>query len=298
MLQHSHFRFYFGCVDGRVVTGRLDLLCQLDGLQFLDLGNFCGGLGSQAATAPVLSDLLSSLVVVGLNGLNNLVEGASVTGLNLGDGHASGGLPSGNSAESSLVLDNAVGDSHLAAQGRQEENKLDGIDIISNDDQLSFLLLDQGDDTVHSVTDNGGTLGGGICLALGLSLGSLLQSLLPGLLSLRPVLVQQLEQLGGCLLVQGGLELLNWRRNLQTGLKDSLLSLQTDILGPSDKSGEISLGLDILADSKVLGSLFEKGVHNSLGDDFLDGEGGGRDLFASLLSLLLNHDDVESSTTF
>jgi len=42
----------------------------------------------------------------------------------VGDGHASGGLPPGHSAQPRLVLDNAVGHTHLAAQGGQEQNQL------------------------------------------------------------------------------------------------------------------------------------------------------------------------------
>merc|ERR1719244_2287490 len=128
-------------------------------------------------------------------------------------------------------------------------------------------------------------LGGGILLALGLGGGSLPQPLLLGLLGLRPVLVQQLEQLSGCLLVEGGLELLDWRGHLQTGAQHGLLSLETDVLGPFDESGEVPLGLDILADSVVPGPLLKQGVHDPLGGALGDGKGRCRHLFASLLSL-------------
>jgi hypothetical protein len=46
-----------------------------------------------------------------------------------------------NTAEASLVLDNAIWDSHLTAEGRQEQNQLNGIHIVGNKDQLGLLLL-------------------------------------------------------------------------------------------------------------------------------------------------------------
>ena len=42
----------------------------------------------------------------------------------LGDGETRDGLPAGDTAETSLVLDDAVRDSHLAAQGGEEEHQL------------------------------------------------------------------------------------------------------------------------------------------------------------------------------
>ena len=49
----------------------------------LDLGHPGGGLGAEAAPAPVAADLLGPLVVVGLDGLHQLGQGAAVVGLNL-----------------------------------------------------------------------------------------------------------------------------------------------------------------------------------------------------------------------
>ena len=41
------------------------------------------------------------------------------------------------------------------------------------------------------------------------------------------------------------------RWEFDSGEKDSLLSLEGHILGPSDESGEVSLGLDIIANSEI-----------------------------------------------
>ena len=42
----------------------------------------------------------------------------------VGDGQARAGLPPGDAAEAGLVLHDAVGNAHLAAEGGQEENEL------------------------------------------------------------------------------------------------------------------------------------------------------------------------------
>ena len=61
----------------------LDLHGGLLDLCLLNLGNLGSGLGAQRATAPVLPDLIEPLVVVGLDSLDQLVQGAAVVGLNL-----------------------------------------------------------------------------------------------------------------------------------------------------------------------------------------------------------------------
>ena len=75
---------------------------------------------------------------------------------------------------------------------------LNGINIASNDDQLSLLILNQGCDGVDARTDHRRALGGGVSLSLGLSLGTGHEPGLFLLLALRPVLVHKTEQLGGC----------------------------------------------------------------------------------------------------
>ena len=61
----------------------LDLHGGLLELGLLNLGDLGGGLGAEGATAPVLPDLLSPLVVVGLHGLDQLVQRGAVIGLDL-----------------------------------------------------------------------------------------------------------------------------------------------------------------------------------------------------------------------
>ena len=88
---------------------------------------------------------------------------------------------------------------------------------------------------------------------LGLSLflfgGSLSESIETSfllLLGLRPVLVEELEQLGSSVLVQGVGELRNGRGHLEALVEDDLLALETDILRPLHEASQVGLGLDIL----------------------------------------------------
>ena len=75
---------------------------------------------------------------------------------------------------------------------------LNGVHIVGDDDELSFLLLDQGGDRVHSVAESERALGGRVLLAGRASLGPGLQTGLAVLLSLGTVLVQKTEKLGSC----------------------------------------------------------------------------------------------------
>lgn len=75
---------------------------------------------------------------------------------------------------------------------------LNGINIVGNHNELGFLLLNQGGDSVDTLADNIRALGRGISLSLGTSLGPIPQPLLLGLFALRAVLVQKLQQLSGC----------------------------------------------------------------------------------------------------
>lgn len=62
-----------------------------------------------------------------------------VLGADLGEGDHSSGLFVDNSAQSSLVLDNDVGDAHLAAEGGDEDNELNGVNVVSEDHEAGLL---------------------------------------------------------------------------------------------------------------------------------------------------------------
>jgi len=282
-------RFYSSFIIGSIKESILNLGGQFLCLGLLELGNLGGRLASKASTSPVFPDFVAAFVEVGLDGLNQFVERAAIVGLNRGESEASAGLPPGDASEPGFVLDDAVGDAHLAAKGGEEQNELNGIDIVGNDDELSLLFLDKPRHVVDSLTDDGSALGGSILLSSGPGFGASNQPLLLGLTGFWAVLVHQLEQLSRGLSIQGLVELVDWRGNLEPGLEDGLLALQPDVFGPFDESGEIPLRLDGLADAEVSGSFLEERIDDSLYLGLLNGQGGGGYLLSLLLGFLLNH---------
>jgi len=64
-----------------------------------------------------------------------------------------------HSTKASLALDDNIGNAHLAAKGRKENNEFNGINIVGNDNKRGFLGLDQSDDMVETIFDKEGFLG-------------------------------------------------------------------------------------------------------------------------------------------
>ena len=75
--------------------------------------------------------------------------------LNSQDG---GGLLVNDRTKTSLALHDDIGNTHLAAQGRKEDDELDGVDIMGDDDKRGLLRLDEGDAVVQTVLDEQGLL--------------------------------------------------------------------------------------------------------------------------------------------
>lgn len=166
-----------------------------------------------------------------------------------------------NSSETSLALDDGVGDAHLSAEGRQEDDELDRVNVVGDQDEGSLLVLDQADNVVETVLDSIRLLADIFLLLALLDGGSLLdQSFLLLSLRLRSVFVEELEGLGSSVAIKNVLELGNGRGNLQAHVDDLLLALKTDILGPLHHTGEVAFGLDILTDTEVARSLLDEGV--------------------------------------
>lgn len=166
-----------------------------------------------------------------------------------------------DSAETGLALDNGVGDTHLLAERRKEDDELNRLNVVGDEDEGSLLVLNQANDVVETVLDGVGLLADVLLLLAILDGGSLLEETLLLLgLGLRSVLVEELESLGSGVAVEDVLELGQSRGDLQAHLKDLLLSLEADILGPLHHAGDVSLGLDILTDTEVAGSLLKKRV--------------------------------------
>ena len=81
-----------------------------------------------------------------------------VLALDVLDAEDSSGLLVNDRAETSLALDDDVGDTHLAAESREENNELDGVNIVSDDNEGSLLGLYEGNSVVQTVLDKEGLL--------------------------------------------------------------------------------------------------------------------------------------------
>lgn len=242
-------------------------------------------LDAHNTATPVSSE---SLVLVELRAevLGEELKILEVLLADLSEGDASGGLGVDKLAEASLALDEGVGDTLLSAEGGKEDEELDGVDVVGHHNELSLALLNELGHVVETeLEDDGlGSLLGISATLLGLSLG--LEADLLLLVGLGLVLGEQLKELAGytiyyllvnlrereseraasknltltLVLVDGLLELVESGRDLQSLEKDSLLTLDADVLGPLDEAGEISLGLDVTSNSKVTSILLEEGA--------------------------------------
>lgn len=85
---------------------------------------------------------------------------------------ASGGLLVDELAEASLTLNEGEGDSLLSAESREESEEFNGVNVVSNNNELSLTLFNEFSDVVETELDNnwlGGLFGISTTL-LGLSL--------------------------------------------------------------------------------------------------------------------------------
>lgn len=113
-----------------------------------------------------------------------------------------------NGTETSLALDDGVGDTHLAAESGEEDNQLNGVNVVGDQDEGGLLVLNEANDVVETVLDVVGLLGDILLLlTLGDGGGLLDETLLLLGLGLRTVLGEELEGLGSSVAVQGVLEL-------------------------------------------------------------------------------------------
>lgn len=166
-----------------------------------------------------------------------------------------------NSSQTGLALDDGVRNAHLAAESGQEDDQLNRVDVVGDQNQGSLLVLNQANNVVQTVLDGVGLLGDVLLLLALLDGGSLLQQTLLLLdLGLRAVLVEELESLGSGVLVQNLLELGDRWGHLKAHVEDLLLALEADILRPLHHARDIALGLDVLADTEVAGTLLDERV--------------------------------------
>lgn len=163
------------------------------------------------------------------------------------EGEDGSGLLVDDCAETRLALYDNVGDTHLATEGREEDDKLNGVNVIGDDNEGSLLGLDEGDRVVQTVLNKVWLLVRLLLLTLGSGGSSGSETCLLLLLGLGAVLVEELEKLGCGVLVKSVSELRDSRGDLETLSQDDLLALETNILGPLDEASKVGLGLDALA---------------------------------------------------
>jgi hypothetical protein len=138
-------------------SAHLDLDGALDGLSLLLLARL--GLDTHDTTTPVAAVLLVLAGVAVVDGRDKLAQLGFVFTLDFGDGQDGGGLLVHDGAETGLALDNGVRDTHLAAQGGEEDDEFDGVDVVGDQDESGFLGFNQADDVVETVLDGVGFLG-------------------------------------------------------------------------------------------------------------------------------------------
>jgi hypothetical protein len=155
-------------------------------------------------------------------------------------------------SETSLALDNGVWHTHLPAEGGEEDDKLDRVNIVGDEDERSLLGLNQGDNVVETVFDSVWLLAD-ILLLLALSNGSglLVQTLLLLGLGLGAVLVEELECLSGGVAIERVRELGNRWGDLEAHVQDLALALEAHVLWPSHHAREVALRLDVLSNAIV-----------------------------------------------
>ncbi len=152
-------------------------------------------LDTHETTTPVSSEGLV-LIELGAEVLGEELKVLVVFLADFGDGNTGSGGLVDEFAEACLTLDESVGDTLLSAESRKEDEELEGVNIVSHDDELGLALLNQLGNVVKTeLEDNwlSGLLGISTTL-LGLSLG--LESGLLLLVGLGLVFSEQFKELG------------------------------------------------------------------------------------------------------
>ena len=243
--------------EGQDYTSDLD--SRLERLPLLLLSRH--SLLAHDATTPVSPMLVMLVIVALLDRADELAQLRLVLATHLRQRQHGRSLLVDDGAEARLALDDRVGDAHLAAERGQEDNELDRVDVIGDEDEGGFLVLDERDDVIEAVFHGEGLLGGiFFLLALLDGRGFLEQALFLLGFGLRAVFVQELEGLRGGVAVEGVLELGDCGWDFEAHVEDLLLALEADVLWPFYHAREVALGLDVLADAEVAGALLEEGV--------------------------------------
>jgi len=238
-------------------------LCLLDDflLQSVFVGfKFVCGFDTDFTASPFLSNL-KIVVVLGTEVLDQGFKVSIVLLAGASEGDSGGSLLVDEFTKSRLSLDEAVWDFLLSAEGWEPHNELDWVDIMSNDDELGLLVLDEVGDVVETVFQDL-WLGSLVLLVstFNLVLSGSQKSLFLLFLAFSGVLGEESEEVAGLVGFQGVGELIDGWWDLQSLHEDSLLTLELDVSGPSDETGQVTTMLDVIANSEVAWSTLEQWV--------------------------------------
>ena len=148
-------------------------------------------LDTHDTTTPVTT-LLLVVVELFAEGDRELLKVLEVLLVNLGKGNAGSGLHVAELAKVGFSTDKAVWNILSTAKGRQVNDSLDGVNVVSDNNQLGNTLFDKGGDVVETELDVDwlGSLASAVLLS-----GSLKSKLLL-LTGFGHVLGQELKELG------------------------------------------------------------------------------------------------------
>jgi len=163
----------------QVGDSHVGLLGEFDLSEFSSVGHHVLVLDAHDSAAPVSSE---GLVLVELRAevLGQELEVLVVLLADLRECDAGGDLGVDELAEACLALDEGVGDALLSAERGQEDEELNGVDVVGHDHELGLALLNQLGHVVQAELEQHGLRGllgigaTGLGLGLGLEAGLLL----------------------------------------------------------------------------------------------------------------------------
>ena len=173
-----------------VTSDHVGFLRELDILELLSGSHHVLVLDAHDTTSPDSTELLAVVVLV----LELFAHGIEVRDIFLADvshSNACGSLEVTEFPEVGFSTEEAEGNSLLPAEGGQEDDHLDWIDVVGDDDQLGSVLLNKGGHVVETILEVD-WLGGLATASFGLFLEAILL-LLPGF---GTVLGEQFKELG------------------------------------------------------------------------------------------------------
>ena len=101
-------------------------------------------------TTTPLSGQVGVVIELSLEHGGHLFEVNNILAADISDSDAGGGLEVAELSKVGLSTDEAEGDTLLAAESGKMDDKLDGVDVVGNDDKLGLVLLDERGNVVQT----------------------------------------------------------------------------------------------------------------------------------------------------